>query len=405
MSPWRDNLGRVQIDGQNRIGASFRGVPFYVSTSERSGGRRGPLHEFPARDLPSFDDQGETQNAFPVEGYVVGEEYLQARDALIAAIRAPGVGELQHPYHGVLQVVCKTWSVRESTADGGRATFTLGFVRAEQLVEPAPSVVPVELARVAADAAESAVGAQLAASYSVAGLAPSYIESAERVVEQIGGAISGALAPLLQVAEDLARMRLRISDLIAESAGYARAPQAAFDAVVEAIKSTVDLGLDGVDALLALAGFTAEITDGGQETPSRKIERENVRALEEMFRGVAVTAAVRTAIEIDYESYDQAVGVQRRILEAFDALTDSADDDLFGRLAELRAAVVRAIPDETARLPRIVSHAINVATPSVVVAYELYGDQAREADLVARNSIENPMFVPGGESLEVLSSD
>lgn len=402
---WREDLGRVQIDGQRRIGASFRGVPFYVTSSERNGGRRGPLHEFPARDLPSFDDQGETQNAYPVEGYVVGEDYLRARDALIAALRAPGIGELQHPYHGVLRVVCKTWSVRESVREGGLATFTIGFVRAEQLVEPAPSVVPVELARAAADAAEFAVGAQLAASYSVAGLAPSYIESAERVVEQIGGAISSALAPILQVAEDLAGMRRRVSDLIEESAGYARAPQAAFDALVDAIEDTADLGLDGVDALLALAGFTAEIADGGQETPSRKIERENVRALEEMFRGVAVTAAVRTAIKIEYESYDQAVGVQRRILEAFDALSETAGDGLFGRLSELRAAVIRAIPDETARLPRIVVHAINVATPSVVVAYELYGDQTRQADLVARNSLENPMFVPGGEPLEVLSSD
>lgn len=405
MSPWRDNLGRVQIDGQSRIGASFRGVPFYVASSERSGGRRGPVHEFPARDLPSFDDQGETQNAYPVEGYVVGDEYLQARDALIAALRAPGVGELQHPYHGVLQVVCKTWSVRESVRDGGRATFTIAFVRAEQLVEPAPSVVPVELALAAADAAESAVGAQLVATYSVDGLAPSYIESAERVVEQIGGAISGALAPLLQVAEDLARMRLRVSGLIAESSGYARAPQAAFEAVVGAIEDTADLGLDGVDALLALAGFSAAITDGGQETPSRQLERENVAALEEMFRGVAITAAVRAAIEINYDSHDQAVAIQRRILDAIDALSENAQDDLFGQLSQLRADLTRAIPDETARLPRIVPHTITVATPSTVVAYDLYGDQTREGDLVARNSIENPMFVPGGESLEVLSGD
>lgn len=402
---WREDLGRAQIDGQRRIGASFRGVPFYVSTSERSGGRRGPVHEFPARDLPSFDDQGETQNAYPVEGYVVGDDYLQARDALIAALRAPGVGELQHPYHGVLQVVCKTWSVRESVRDGGRATFTIGFVRAEQLVEPAPSVVPVELARAAADAAESAVGAQLVATYSVEGLAPSYIESAERVVEQIGGAISKALAPLLQVAEDLARMRLRVSGLIAESAGYARAPQAAFEAVVGAIEDTADLGLDGVDALLAMAGFSAAITDGGQETPLRQLERENVVALEEMFRGVAITAAVRAAIEITYDSYDRAVAVQRRILDAIDALSENAQDDLFGQLSQLRADVTRAIPDETARLPRIVPHAITISAPSIVVTYDLYGNQTREGDLVARNSIENPMFVPGGESLEVLSGD
>lgn len=405
MSPWQDDLGRVEIGGQRRIGASFRGVPFYVTSSERSGGRRGPIHEFPARDLPSFDDQGETRNAYPVEGYVVGDDYLRARDALIAALRVRGVGELQHPYHGTLQVVCQAWSARESTLEGGRANFTMAFVRAEQLVEPAPSVVPVELALAAAEAAEMAVGAQLVATYDVALLGPSYIESAERVIEQVGAAISGALAPILQVPGELATMRLRVVNLIEESAGYARAPQAAFEAVVEAIEDTAGLGLDGVDALLGLAGFAAEITDGGQETPSREIERANVAALQAMVRGSAMTAAVRTAIAVTYESYEQAVAVQRRLLAALDVAAEGARDELFQRLYDLRASIVRAIPDETARLPRIVPHTLMLATPSVVVAYDLYGDQAREQDLVARNGIANPMFVPGGQALEVLSGD
>jgi prophage DNA circulation protein len=38
-----------------------------------------------------------------------------------------------------------------------------------------------------------------------------------------------------------------------------------------------------------------------------------------------------------------------------------------------------------------------------VLAHRLYGDLAAETDLVARNRIPNPAFVPGGHPLEVLS--
>lgn len=403
MSPWQDNLGRVEIGGQSRIGAAFRGVPFFLVTSERSGGRRGPLHEFPARDIPSFDDQGESPNVFPVEGYVIGDEYLAERDRLIAALRERGVGELQHPYHGTIQVVCQTWSVRESARDGGTATFAMSFVRAEQLVEPAPSVVPVEVARLAADTATASVKSEFVGKYSTSGLAPAYIASAERVIEQIGKAINTALAPIITSADELAKTTLRVNVLISDSAAYARAPENAFNEVVAAIDGVIEFGLDAVDALLSLASFVAELTDGGQTTKARVTERENARLLEDMIRGAAVTACVRAAISADYETYDQAVDVQRRIIEAIDFASERSGDDVYLSMGALKASVVRAIPDENARLPRLVPHVLQVAQPSVVVAYELYGDQAREADLVRRNGVENPMFVPAGVVLKVLA--
>ncbi|TNY06237.1 DNA circularization protein, partial [Escherichia coli] len=39
--------------------ASFRGVGFFVASDQGEYGRRGPVHEYPNRDNPYFEDLGE----------------------------------------------------------------------------------------------------------------------------------------------------------------------------------------------------------------------------------------------------------------------------------------------------------------------------------------------------------
>src|SRR5689334_1577526 len=128
MAAWVDTLGKVQIGGRTLVGAAFRGVPFHVDTAERAGGRRTARHEYPFRDEPFVEDLGRKARAFPVEGYVVGPDYLVQRDALIAALEDErGPGTLAHPYYGNVSVVCTQFRVRESSADGGMARFAVDF--------------------------------------------------------------------------------------------------------------------------------------------------------------------------------------------------------------------------------------------------------------------------------------
>jgi prophage DNA circulation protein len=114
---WRDQMGP----------ATFRGVPFFVDTAERSGGRRTVKHEYPNRDEPFIEDMGRRAGSYPVEGYVLGADYLAARNALIAALETEGPGELVHPYYGTLRVICSTFRVREAAGEGGVARLSIEF--------------------------------------------------------------------------------------------------------------------------------------------------------------------------------------------------------------------------------------------------------------------------------------
>ncbi len=70
---------------------------------------------------------------------------------------------------------------------------------------------------------------------------------------------------------------------------------------------------------------------------------------------------------------------------------------------QLRADLVKAIPGTALEQARLIRFTPLVTLPSLVLAHNLYGDLSREADLLARNRIQNPAFVTGGVELEILS--
>ena len=49
-------------------------------------------------------------------------------------------------------------------------------------------------------------------------------------------------------------------------------------------------------------------------------------------------------------------------------------------------------------------HLSGLAIPALVLAHRLYDDPSWDADIVARNDVVHPGFVPGGVDLQVLSN-
>ena len=74
MAGWRDNLRT----------ASFRGVEFFVRGHSATGGRHGVTHEFAGRDLPYREDLGRMARGWTIRAYVLGDDYFEKRDALLA---------------------------------------------------------------------------------------------------------------------------------------------------------------------------------------------------------------------------------------------------------------------------------------------------------------------------------
>lgn len=409
MAKWLEQLGKVEFqDGRKLIGASFRGVPFFVETAEREGGRRTVRHEFPLRDRPFIEDMGRQARSYPVEGYVIGEAYISRRDSLIAALELPGPAELVHPYYGTLRAACTRFRVRESTSDGGMARFAIEFEETEPASSYPDETFDAEaVVAASSDAAWAQKIAEFTAKYHVDGQPASALASLSAVVSSAAAALDAALAPLVQSAQDLALLKKDLNDLVLDASALARAPLDLVATLGTMFSTLASLPLtagQGVQALLAAYGFTPSVARPPATTATRIQEQANYDALLGMVRSLAVIQAARIAPTQQYDSYDAAAALRDAIGEKLDELADSAGDDSYGALVQLRADLVRAVPGEKSDLPRLVRYTPAYTVPSLVLAHQLYGDLSREADIVARNQVNRPGFIPGAAQLEVLSA-
>jgi prophage DNA circulation protein len=120
-SPWRQKFQQ----------AWFRGAIFYVDADARAGGRRVALHQYPKRNIPYAEDMGRTANNFSVQGFLIGPNYLDDRDILIACLEqdGPGLLRLPMPYQGSdVQVMVQSYIVTETRQQGGYCTVEMTFV-------------------------------------------------------------------------------------------------------------------------------------------------------------------------------------------------------------------------------------------------------------------------------------
>ncbi len=378
--------------------ASFRGVKFHVENAEFGGGRRTVEHEYPLRDDPFVEDLGRKARSFPVEGYVVGDEYIAARDALITELEKSGPGELVHPYFGTRRVAVVSFRVRESVDRGGMSQISIEFVETPaQPVNPAATVnAPAKLAA-SASVAKLSVGEEFLAKYNPGPLLDSAadgLRSATLAVSNVLGKVTTAEQKLARITHEAARLRSVAGSIVSVPAD-----------VLSTIQDLIEEFDDGLSSavLLAIYGFDMGVRPVGT-TPNRVQEQTNFDAMQMLVQRLVVIQAASLAPEFPFESFEQATAYRSKLTDMLDEQAEIVSDDTFPALLQVRADLTNAVPGEAGDLPRLLKYTPPVTLPSLVLAHQLYGDVSKEQDLIARNRIRNPVYVVGGNELEVLSN-
>lgn len=393
-------------------------MPFFVDAGERAGGRHTVAHEFPFSRSPAYvEDLGLRARTFNVEGYVVGSEYEAAKLRLLDALEVEGPGELVHPYLGSRRVAVSTYRVRETRNDGGTATFTIEFI--ETVTDaPAPVAVPSVQSAVAKISA-----AKLAAANAFLARAPSAVIGADLspVSAQVGAAMTGrmraALLSLPLAPAALATFTRLVSPLEIIRFAQRRFPTPAFETLTESVYLVAELErvFDGFIAIVEqvvtspLNPVSLVLGVGSGDfglrplatTPTRAAERVMFDELTVLVRRLAITGAASLLLRRTFSSYEDAITAREDVLDAIDRATEAATDDAFPAFNDLYSALVDSVPGPQSDLPRLQSYTPPAVTPSLVIAQRVYGAVTRETELVARNKVRHPGFVPP-EPLEVL---
>ncbi|KAB7624317.1 DNA circularization protein [Alkalilimnicola sp. S0819] len=394
---WREQLRQ----------GKFRGAAFLIDASEEGFGRRTALHSYPNRDVPFAEDMGRAHREYRVECYVLGADYMAARDALIEALEQPGPGLLVHPYYGTVRVAVQDRGrVRQTTREGGMARFSITFVEAGEEREPHARVHTPSLVGQRADGAGAAVRDEFAGAFSTAGRPQWVADAAESTGAGLLDTLSGLTSRIPSVPDQLVGWTRDLQQASNELAQLIRTPAALAERVTGLISDVAGLA---DNPLAALGVYRKLFGAGGDDaavpatTANRRQQADNQTALHNLVRRTAVIEAARTAATVEWETADEALAMQEQLAEQLDDQAFTANDDTYVALVDLRAATVQDLTRRGAQLARV-NHVTPQATlPALVLAHRVLGDARRAEEIVERNRLSHPGFVPGGQTIEVLS--
>lgn len=434
---WRDRLQP----------ASFRGVPFFVDAADLEAGRRVVLHEYPLRDLPSAQDLGRAQRKFGVTAYVLGKDYLDARDRLLEALETGGAGTLILPTWPAQQMVLAAPArLSESKEEGGICRIALQFAEAGEPVHPAAAGDGPNAAAERVTAARTAARDRFAEDWRVRQPNGGLLSSL--VTDALGDEWGGLLVALTAVASDtgsltsaggvllgslLGDFTAGDSQSIGDGAALAEGLLGIVAGLVDPVAGTLaaDPLLRALAALVYVpqwgAAGTGVAYPRGSAQPgwaanwpmssNRQILRGNRAALADLLGQAVVIETARHVTDYTPANTRDAITRRDRLLEGLDETVDriqvwdatytvatDADRGQSAALTEALTACVIGAADglnAAAGLVRLTQVTLTQTLPALVLSYDRSEDERGAADIVARNRVIHPLALPAGVPLEV----
>jgi prophage DNA circulation protein len=183
------------------------------------------------------------------------------------------------------------------------------------------------------------------------------------------------------------------------------------------------LGISMIIQFASILMVKDEITLPIVQSPTTARESANQELLGDMIVNLGMTAATQVAARIDYVSQDDAMLVLDTLNEVIDAQLDSMGDnanystyinygidiqtdDSYAAMQDLRQTFTKSMMGLAADLPQMENYNVKDGSmPALVLAYSKYKNIDREQDILNRNKIliPHPAFMPGGETIKILS--
>ena len=388
--------------------ASFRKIPFQVDTSTFETGRRVQIHEYPQRDKPYAQDMGRATRNIDFDAFVIGADYVEQANALLGALEEYGAGTLVHPWFGSLKVNvlnCRVTFDRNL----GQAVFTLSFVEAGELAFPSSASSTQAASRKAAQNLETKSVSRFAQVFKTLNFISRVAESALTVY---GKVLSFLANPVFALSSLLGFGTLpgNLSSLSALfgapiSLGWTFAGLLNLSGKTSTLTGNDNTLVPTVRGLtrMAVDPALAQPTTPTYTTATTAQIHINHSAINANTRQLLLVQCVGLSSYLNCSIYDDTLAVKNELAAAIDAeLLLVTDDDLYLALVDARSAMwedLTARSRDSARLSELIPPDV---LPMLALTYDYYEDAGRDLEVVARNKIKNPSFVPV-KSLFVLS--
>ncbi|WP_236168048.1 DNA circularization protein [Pseudomonas atacamensis] len=401
---WRDRL----------LPASFRGVGFWIDQAKTPVGRKGQLHEYPQRDLPFFEDLGQQAKTHDLTAFIIGPDCLEQRDKLLKALEQ-GRGELVHPWLGRLQVKVGECDMTHTRQDGGLVTFALKFYPDQPLPFPTATVSTQKVLLAKADGLLGSAVARFEQAMTLIKAARIGITNLRNSLTGVYEVIKEQLKPLIEQYRQITELVKAVKELPKEVAaefkgllgdikelkafakeGY-RGVIADVSQQLEAIRKAdapkITTGKDTNAAAQAMADLVQDtlIVKVAQWVASMPVA---TRALQLPSTPTVAQQAHQQVTRPEVPATDDLQALQKDLVEALQGAKNKADPDHYQAISDVQDALVAHLKAVASSGVRLVSKSFQESLPALVIAYKQFGDATRVTEVVQRNGVTNPLYLP-----------
>ena len=417
------------------LAASLNGAKFLVEDTSDTLGARNIKHEFPGNRETLSEPTGLHTRTFEIRAHFIGkrgdtpfDNFETRLDALERVLLKPGPYTLVHPNRGKITVALDgPVRIQRTARELGIVRVSMQFYEAgieTGFVSPRDTSIAVKAYAKAVRSKTLPRGFDASGpdflSQAVAALlaGPKALNSLTNKIGAMNNRVSGTLNVVTELSNSITNFSNAVLTLVNTPAALGLAIQGLSNSLMSAIKA---LGLDGADrgagdqprnrarvaaataALSSLGGFGAGLTPVVGTTATRERERVNQNEMADVVEAAALADGIEALLDIPFDNTTQAGGV----VDVVDAVIEgmmargSVSDDALQSIRSLRASfhthLRRALPDNAG----LNTYAPPATMPAFLLAHQLYGDYTREAEIIERNGVEHPGFVPGGRPLYV----
>lgn len=324
--------------------ASFGGVEFLLPVETESAGRKVAVHEYPNRSERFVEDLGKLQPTFSVTAVISGQNVIQQRSRLTAALDR-GRGVLVHPYLGRRNVIAVTYDVSTSDRRLGEVIFSIEFMQTDEAFGLLGVATGIQGVFDAADNARSALDAAVNGRYSPLRIKDSIAKVGARTREALS-VVQGTLTTVVNPVQDsLNEFTRQVTNVRGDVLSIVRTPQrltTAVRGVFDSFRSIAALPQDIRAEWAILTNFGApprflsngqlSITAGTVRTPiarttlKRSVEDDNLRILDQFVRIEALIGSFEAEASAEFETDTDLLFVRDRLASDFDRIIQNQDD-------------------------------------------------------------------------------
>lgn len=391
-----DHLGKVSVtvDGNtfDAVAASFRGAFFFVkNNAQGGGGRKVQVNKLAASDEWVCTDLGGNVPTLSMNFYLVGEDCDNAKNELIKACGLEGEGKLIHPWLGTFDARCVSLDFEFGFEAMGFIRGKITFQQEGLLPEKTVVVDNRGETKTKAKSFKEKAMELMESAYAVADLGKQALADVVDISNDALDVVFEARKSL-QVAAgfvgEVDRLKANIEVLIATPGDFAKR-------VSDLVSATGDLfGIDdddkvSVEEYLALMNMGVDLS---------KDYTGSGRALVGLIQNTAASMVLSSIVDCEFDSVDEALEIQQRISAAFDKMFEGVDDvESFMRLSDMQAAAMSYLREVMANTAVILEKDVESTTNVLQLCYDVYGNIDRVDEIIARNFMQQGMFVMPGK--------